>query len=136
MESEVVNQEISEFNGVNRITFNQKKTIGLQYLDIPPQAFSLIKGFDRKGRVFQSLRYSAYMNMELLRWSMAVGITKHITFHAGRHTFAVSLITQGVDIYTLSKLMGHTEVKTTQIYADITDKVRKDAMHKISDIGL
>ena len=128
--------EISEFNGTNRITFNQKKTTGLQYLDIPPQAFNLLKGLDRKGRVFQSLRYSAYMNVELLRWSMAAGITKHVTFHAGRHTFAVSLITQGVDIYTLSKLMGHTEVKTTQIYADIIDKVRKDAMHKIPDIGL
>ena len=128
--------EISVFNGVNRITFNQKKTTGLQYLDIPPQAYSLIKGFDRTGRVFQSLRYSAYMNVELLRWAMAAGITKHVTFHAGRHTFAVSLITQGVDIYTVSKLMGHTEIKTTQLYADIIDSVRKSAMHKIPDIGL
>ena len=128
--------EISVFNGVNRITFNQKKTTGLQYLDIPPQAYSLINGFKKKGRVFQSLRYSAYMNVELLRWTMAAGITKHVTFHAGRHTFAVSLITQGVDIYTISKLMGHTEVKTTQLYADIIDSVRKSAMHKIPDIGL
>jgi site-specific recombinase XerD len=128
--------EISEFNGVHRVTFNQKKTTKLQYLDILPQAYSLINSFEKKGRVFQSLRYSAYMNIELLRWAMAAGISKHITFHSGRHTFAVSLITQGVDIYTISKLMGHTEVKTTQIYADIIDSVRKDAMHKIPDIGL
>ena len=128
--------EISEFNGSHRITFNQKKTGNLQYLDIPPQAFNLLKGIEKKGRVFQSLKYSAYMNIELLRWTMAAGISKHVTFHAGRHTFAVSLITQGVDIYTISKLMGHTEVKTTQIYADIIDKVRKDAMYKIPDIGL
>ena len=128
--------EISEFNGSHRITFNQKKTGNLQYLDIPPQAFNLLKGIEKKGRVFQSLKYSAYMNIELLRWTMAAGISKHVTFHAGRHTFAVSLITQGVDIYTISKLMGHTEVKTTQIYADIIDSVRKDAMHKIPDIGL
>jgi integrase len=128
--------EISEFNSVNRITFNQKKTSKLQYLDIPPQAYSLINDFEKKGRVFQSLRYSAYMNIELLRWAMAAGISKHVTFHSGRHTFAVSLITQGVDIYTISKLMGHTEVKTTQIYADIIDTVRKEAMYKIPDIGL
>jgi integrase len=128
--------EISEFNGVHRITFNQKKTTKLQYLDIPPQAYSLINSFEKKGRVFQSLRYSAYMNIELLRWAMAAGISKRVTFHSGRHTFAVSLITQGVDIYTISKLMGHSEVKTTQIYADIIDSVRKDAMHKIPDIGL
>ena len=76
------------------------------------------------------------MNTELLRWSMAAGISKHVTFHAGRHTFAVSLLSNGVDIYTVSKLMGHSEVKTTQIYADIIDSVRKDAMHKIPDIGL
>lgn len=128
--------EISEFNGNMRITFNQKKTRNLQYLELSPQAYSLINGFEQKGRVFQSLKYSAYMNVELLRWALAAGISKHVTFHTGRHTFAVSLITQGVDIYTVSKLLGHTEVKTTQVYADIIDSVRKDAMHKIPDIGL
>ncbi len=128
--------EISEFNGNMRITFNQKKTSNLQYLELSPQAYSLLNGFEQKGRVFQSLKYSAYMNVELLRWALAAGISKHVTFHTGRHTFAVSLITQGVDIYTLSKLMGHSEVKTTQVYADIIDSVRKEAMHKIPDIGL
>lgn len=129
--------EISEFNGNKRITFNQKKNpTKLQYLELSPQAYSLLNGFEQKGRVFQSLKYSAYMNVELLRWAMAAGITKHVTFHTGRHTFAVSLITQGVDIYTVSKLMGHSEVKTTQVYADIIDSVRKEAMHKIPDIGL
>lgn len=129
--------EISELNGNKRITFNQKKNpTKLQYLELSPQAYSLLNGFEQKGRVFQSLKYSAYMNIELLRWAMAAGITKHVTFHTGRHTFAVSLITQGVDIYTVSKLMGHSEVKTTQVYADIIDSVRKDAMHKIPDIGL
>jgi len=128
--------EISQFDGVHRITFNQKKTGNLQYLDIPPQAYQLMGEPASQGRVFQSLKYSAYMNTELLRWTMAAGITKHVTFHAGRHTFAVSLLCNGVDIYTVSRLMGHNEVKTTQVYADIIDSVRKDAMHKIPDIGL
>jgi integrase/recombinase XerD len=129
--------EISEFNGNHRITFNQQKTGNLQYLDIPPQAYSLIHGKGvKEGRVFATLKYSAYMNVELLRWALSAGISKHVTFHSARHTFAVSLITQGVDIYTISKLMGHTEVKTTQIYADVIDSVRKDAMFKIPDIGL
>ncbi len=128
--------EISQYDGTYRITFNQKKTGNLQYLDIPQQAFSLIDGREKQGRVFEHLKYSAYFNTELLRWTMAAGITKHVTFHAGRHTFAVSLLSNGVDIYTVSKLMGHSEVKTTQVYADIIDSVRKDAMHKIPDIGL
>lgn len=128
--------EVSQFDGVHRITFNQKKTGTLQYLDITPQAYQLMGEPASQGRVFQSLKYSAYMNTELLRWTMAAGITKHVTFHAGRHTFAVSLLNNGVDIYTVSRLLGHNEVKTTQVYADIIDSVRKDAMHKIPDIGL
>ncbi len=128
--------EISQFDGVHRITFNQKKTGNLQYLDIPSQAYQLMGEPASQGRVFQTLKYSAYMNTELLRWTMAAGITKHVTFHSGRHTFAVSLLCNGVDIYPVSKLMGHNEVKTTQFYADIIDSVRKDAMHKIPDIGL
>lgn len=128
--------EVSQFDDVHRITFNQKKTGNLQYLDIPPQAYRLMGNSNTQGRVFQSLKYSSYMSTELLRWNMAAGITKHVTFHAGRHTFAVIMLSKGVDIYTLSRLLGHSEVKTTQIYADIIDSVRKHAMHKIPDIGL
>lgn len=127
--------EIGILEGVHRITFNHKKNGNLQYLDITEQAYKLLGEPNKQGKIFQGLTYSAYMNTELVRWCVAAGITKHVTFHAGRHTFAVSLLSNGVDIYTVSKLMGHSEVKTTQIYADIIDRVRKEAMHKIPDIG-
>ncbi len=128
--------EVSQLNEVYRITFNQQKTGTLQYLDIPQQAYILLGEPEKQGRVFLGLKYSAWMNVELLRWAMAAGISKHVTFHTGRHTFAVSLLCNGVDIYTVSRLLGHSDVKTTQVYADIIDSVRKDAMHKIPDIGL
>ncbi|WP_347987261.1 site-specific integrase [Methylomonas sp. AM2-LC] len=128
--------EISQLDGVYRITFNHKKTGTLQYLDITQQAFSLLGEPAKQGRVFEGLKYSSYVNVELLRWSMSAGISKHVTFHTGRHTFAVTLLCNGTDIYTLSKLLGHSEVKTTQIYADIIDSVKKEAMHRIPDIGL
>lgn len=60
--------------------------------------------------------------MELLKWVIKARITKHITFHSARHTFAVIQLTLGTDIYTLSKLLGHSELKTTQIYCDIIDQ--------------
>lgn len=128
--------DVNQLDGVHRITFNQQKTKTLQYLDITEQAFKLMGEPENQGRVFHGLKYSSWMNVELLCWCMAAGIAKHVTFHSGRHTFAVSLLSRGVDIYTASKLLGHSEVKTTQIYSDIIDSVRKEAMHKIPDIGL
>ncbi len=128
--------DVGVFNGVQRITFTHKKTNQLQYLDITEQAFRLMGEALPSGRVFQGLRYSTNSNVELLRWSMAAGINKHVTFHAARHTFAVSLLSNGVDIYTVSKLLGHTQIKTTQIYSDIIDEVRKDAVHRIPSIGI
>ncbi len=52
-------------------------------------------------------------------WCKDAGITKHITYHCSRHTCATTLLTYGVDIYTVSKLLGHTRIQTTEIYADI-----------------
>lgn len=126
--------DVQELDGHQRIIFKQQKTKGLQYLDISPQAYALM-GEKKTGRVFVGLRYSAYMNVELLRWCMAAGISKHITFHASRHTFAVTQLTMGTDIYTVSRLLGHSEIKTTEIYADIIDSKRKLAIMTLLEIN-
>lgn len=128
--------DLSQLDGVYRISFKHQKTRKLQYLDITQQAYNLLGKPQNAGKVFVGLKYSSYMNLELKRWCMAAGIVKHVTFHAARHTFAVTLLCNKVDIYTVSQLLGHSEIKTTQIYADIIDTVRKEAMHKIPDIGL
>lgn len=130
-------KDIQEMNGGYRIHFKQQKTKGLQYLDINPQARELMKEQgDPNSRVFTGLKYSAYMNTELQRWVMSAGITKQITFHCARHTFAVLQLTLGTEIYTLSKMLGHQELKTTQIYAKIVDEKIKEGMNKIPDINL
>jgi integrase len=70
----------------------------------------------------------------LSAWMKAAGISKRITFHASRHTYATMLLTLGVDIYTVSKLLGHTKIETTQIYAKIINKKKDDAVSLIDGI--
>jgi len=86
-------------------------------------------------KVFKGLRYSAWNNVKLSQWVMAAGIKKHITFHCARHTFATLLLTKDIDIYTVSKLLGHRELKTTQIYAKVIDQ-RKNQAVKVLDFDL
>lgn len=128
--------EIEEFEpGHYRIIFDQQKLKNggnsLVYLDLPDSAVTLLNIQNRKGpddRVFVGLKYNSYMNVALLQWAMRAGITKHVTFHAGRHTFAVAQLNRGVDIYSLSRLLGHSELRTTEIYADILESRRVTAM--------
>ncbi|EIJ2832972.1 site-specific integrase [Vibrio parahaemolyticus] len=132
--------EVETFNNHKRIIFDQAKLSqgdakSLQYLDIPKSAESLL-GSPKASheRVFKGLKYSSYINVELLRWALAAGISKHVTFHAGRHTFAVIQLSRGIDIYAVSKLLGHSELKTTEIYADIIEQRRMEAMLTFPDI--
>ncbi len=55
------------------------------------------------------------------------GITKNVSFHTSRHTYATLQLANGTDIYTVSKMLGHTNVKTTQIYAKVIDKKKDEA---------
>jgi integrase len=61
-------------------------------------------------RAFVGLKYNSYMNEELSKWIMKAAITKDITFHCARHTFAVLQLTLGTYINTLSKLPVHSEL--------------------------
>jgi len=68
-------------------------------------------------------------NMKMLEtWAKEAGITKHVTFHVSRHTFATMELTMGADLYTTSKLLGHTNVATTQIYAKIVNSKKEEAV--------
>lgn len=114
------------------IRFRQQKTNGVEVLPISEQAFGMLgepKQADEK--VFEGLTYSAYGNKHLAKWIGLAGITKDITFHCFRHTYATLQLTQGTDIYTVSKLLGHRELKTTQIYAKVVDKAKREAADKI-----
>lgn len=55
-------------------------------------------------------------------------------FHAARHTYATLLLTLGTDLYTVSKMLGHTNVTTTQIYAKVVDRKKVDAVNLVNDV--
>ena len=129
--------EVQKENEGYRITFFQKKTKGLQYLDISEQARAYLGEPGKPTeKVFKGLKYSDYMNVALAKWVMSAKITKDITFHCARHTFAVLQLTLGTEIYTLSKLLGHSDLRTTQIYAKIIDEKKREAVNKIPSINL
>ena len=54
--------------------------------------------------------------------------------HVSRHTFATMLLTLGADLYTVCKLLGHTDVKTTQIYAKIVDSKKVEAVNLVDSV--
>ena len=112
--------------------FMQKKTKGQEVLPISEQAFSLLgERKDPNRKVFEGLKYNGQLAVQVKLWTLKAGITKDITFHSFRHTFATLQLTLGTDIYTVSKMLGHRDLKTTQIYAKIVDKRKQEAANRI-----
>jgi len=114
------------------IKFSQKKTKANEFIPISEQAFLLLgETKEPNNIVFEGLEYSAYHNNILDTWIKTAGITKYIRFHSFRHSFATLQLYSGTDIYTVSKMLGHKDLKTTQIYAKIVDESKRIAANKI-----
>lgn len=114
------------------LNFTQKKTQGVENLPISEQAYTLLgEPKPATERVFNGFVYSAYTNKQLSQWIKEAGITKKITFHCFRHTFAILQKIKGTDTDTVSKMLGHRDIKTTQIYAKIVDEMKREAANKI-----
>jgi integrase len=115
-----------------RINFTQKKTKGIEYMPIPEQAYQLC-GEPRNPEqlVFEDLPDPSWISGPLKRWIKSAGITRNITFHCFRHTYATLQLSGGTDIYTVSKMLGHTNVKTTQIYGKVVDEKKQQAANTI-----
>ena len=125
-------QEIQQDGENYRLNFTQQKTKGVEYMPISKQAYELC---GEKGNpdefVFEDLPDPAWISKPLERWIKAAGINRRITFHSFRHTYATLQLAQGTDIYTVSKMLGHTNVKTTQIYAKVVDEKKLKAAEAI-----
>lgn len=83
------------------------------------------------GIVFKGLKRSM-INHPLKAWLKKAGITKPFSFHCFRHSYATIQIALGTDIYTVSKMLTHKNVSTTQIYADLVNAKKRETANKIS----
>lgn len=113
------------------IQFTQQKTDGVEALPISEQAYGLLG--ERKAhtdKVFEGLNYNE-IHRPLIVWLTKANITKNITFHCFRHTFATLQLSKGTGIYTVSKMLGHKDLKATQVYAKIVDELKREAADKI-----
>ena len=72
----------------------------------------------------------------LQKWVTRAKLQKHIGWHTARHTFAVLSLESGAEIYTVSKLLGHRSIKTTEIYAKATDKMKREAVNALPEIKM
>lgn len=86
--------------------------------------------------VFPKLTNSKHDNYytELQKWAKAAGIEKHISFHTSRRSFATNELENGVDVFTVQRLMGHKNIKTTAKYAHSTDRMRAAAVEALPDV--
>ena len=72
-------------------------------------------------------------NRYLKKMAADAGITKNVSFHTSRHTFAVLTLAAGSDLYTVGKLLGHTSINSTQVYADVVMETKFEAISRISN---
>jgi len=124
-----------DVNFVGRyIEFVQKKTGRPERLPLGAQARKLLKEQQRSGdtggHVF-SLPHRSTINDVLKAWARDAGIEKNISYHKARHSFAVLATRFGVDLFVLSRLLGHSSVAITQLYAQVVDEQKKKAVEKL-----
>lgn len=88
-----------------------------------------------KDKVFHKMQItSTTVEVLLEEWVKAAGIHKHITYHCSRHTAATMLLTLGADLYTVSKILGHSSIKMTEVYAKIVDKKKVETVNLVNNL--
>ncbi|MBP5572782.1 MAG: site-specific integrase [Bacteroidales bacterium] len=122
------------FDGETWIVTRRRKThtpTSLLLLDIPRQI--LERSGDRSASYIFRMPSNNCCNDYLIDLGRQCGIATRITFHIARHTFATLSLSKGVPIETLSSILGHTSIRTTQIYAKITNKKISQDMNTLAD---
>jgi len=123
-------------DGGTYINFVQKKTGKQEYLPIPQRAIDLLpeRGGSKANDIIFKIPTNKFTNVVLRNWAFAVGINKKVTFHVARHTYATLLLSLETPIETVSKNLGHSEIRTTQTYAKVINQSQREAVNKLDTI--
>lgn len=118
--------------GETVLRFVQKKTNQPEYLQVSKEAMKWVpeRGNAKDTDLVYALPKGDNANTAIERWVKDAGIHKTITFHCSRHTAATLNLSLGIPIETVSKLLGHTKLSTTTIYARIVDDMKRKAVNK------
>ena len=120
------------------IQFRQQKTGDMERIKLNPDALKIIEEQIKTNLIGNSNIFNLPSRTHIKRlmriWIKESQINKKITFHCSRHTFATLCLTYDVDLYTVSKLLGHRDIKTTQIYAKLIDKKKDEAIDKLPEL--
>ncbi|MDE5812831.1 MAG: site-specific integrase [Muribaculaceae bacterium] len=121
-------KNIIDGSGGKEILITMKKTHRPVAVPLSRHALTLLpeKSFP-DDYVFRFPSYARTLR-KLKKQAIAAGINKKVTFHVARHTFATMMLTAGVDLYTISKLIGHSDVRTTQVYSKVVDRKKQEAV--------
>lgn len=118
----------------NTITLKQHKTKQIVRIPISANAARFMPQRTAE-RVFPNFpTCEAWHNEKLRKWAAEAGIQKHISFHVSRHTFGTLTFNFCNDLFAVQKLMGHTKITTTQVYAKIVDETRKKAIDSVPEL--
>ena len=106
------------------------------YKPVTAQALQLCgeRPDDDERLVFEGLTDVSWISIPSKAWIEASGIKKHVTFHCFRHTFGTLLMSAGIPIESISKMMGHTNIRTTQTYAKVTDDKISEDMDRLMQV--
>lgn len=119
-----------------RVETRMQKTREIIYLPLSDAALKFLP--ERGDKTAESLVFDLPKRVttqcDMREWVKRAGIEKQISFHCARHTFATLALARGADLYSISKLLGHTNVNTTQVYATILDQRKKDAANLLNGI--
>ena len=130
--SDVKSLKWSEIKGSKLVT-HQEKTRELIYIDMYPSGVTPLEEIKAEQvpdtlLVFDKSGSERGLSLALKRWAKRAEIGKNIHFHVSRYSFATNLFSNGVDIYTMQKLLGHKSINSNLVYAKATDKVKKEVI--------